>query len=94
MSTLAEVFDQENLISISKQEFRRIRQAVDSNRLLEFTRDTWKGGDRASWCIKTKPVEDGKYLLVEHFESKGDGKGIRPAYKVDTKMYQHFLNQQ
>lgn len=89
MTTLAREFSQENLISISKVEYSRIRDALKRNRLLSFSKGSWTGGDKFGWIMKTEPSNQGRYLLVEHYVSKAEG-GLALAYKVDTEMYQSF----
>lgn len=89
MTTLAREFSQINLISISKVEYRRIRDALKRNRLVSFSKGSWTGGDKFGWIMKTEPSNQGKYLLVEHYISKAGG-GLAVAYKVDNEMYQAF----
>ena len=89
MTTLAREFSQENLISISKVEYSRIRDALKRNRLLSFSKGSWTGGDKFGWIMKSEPSNQGQYLLVEHYVSKTEG-GLALAYKVDAEMYKAF----
>lgn len=91
MASLAKEFPQENLIGIDKSEYRRLRNALKQNLLLEFSKNAWISGDNAGWYMKSAeaPV---RYLLVEHYESKDVG-GLTVVYKVDKSMYDAFLQQ-
>ena len=51
MTTLAREFTQENLISISKVDYRRIRDALKRNRLLSFSIGSWTGADKFGWPV-------------------------------------------
>ncbi len=89
MTTLAREFTQENLISISKVDYRRIRDALKRNRLVSFSIGSWTGADKFGWIMKTEPTKQGRYLLVEHYISKTEG-GLAVAYKVDVEMFKAF----
>lgn len=90
MASLAREFNQVNLVPITKQEYREIRTAIDNCRLLEFSKNAWIGGNKAGWIMKTEPTPEGVYLLVEHYESKGDGTGLRVVHKADCELYETY----
>lgn len=92
MATLAQSFPQENLVIIEKAEYRGIREAIRSNLLLSFSKDTWAVGDRAGWYMKSAAGESGRYLLVEYYQEK-DGGGLEVSYKADKDMLSAFRQQ-
>jgi hypothetical protein len=86
--SLAKVYDQDNLISITKMQFSALEQRVQSNCFLKLTRDSLFFGDQAG-TLRRQP--SGRILLVSHFAQKKEaGTGLILTYKADRELWQAF----
>jgi len=86
MSELITVFNQENLIAISKMQYRRVKQRMESNSFMHIAKSDYLSGDR-----KCRVVRSGtRYLLVDHYDAVKPEGGLSIAYKVDKEIWAEF----
>lgn len=86
MSSLVTEFNQDNLIAISKMQYRRVKRRMDSNSFMHIAKNDYMSGDR-----KCRVVRAGtRYLLVDHYDAVKPEGGLSIAYKVDKDIWAEF----
>lgn len=86
MSTLVTEFNQDNLLAISKMQYRRVKQRMESNSFMHIAKSDYTAGDR-----KCRVVRSGtRYLLVDHYDAVKPEGGLSIAYKVDKDIWAEF----
>lgn len=82
----AQVFDQENLIEISRMDFlTKLKTYFSDNYHLNVVTDVYESSDAKGSYRKMGY----KYLSVSHYVPK-DGGGLKVVYKVDKDIWSHL----
>lgn len=86
MSSLVTEFNQENLIAISKMQYRRVKKRMESNSFMHIAKSDYTAGDRTCWLTRAGT----RYLLVDHYDAVKPEGGLSIAYKVDKEIWAEF----
>lgn len=86
MSNLVTEFNQDNLIAISKMQYRRVKRRMESNSFMHIARSDYTSGDQSCWLMRAGT----RYLLVDHYDAVKPEGGLSIAYKVDKEIWAEF----
>lgn len=87
MPSLAKDYNQDNLVVIKKLEYKFINEEMNKGSFGNDVKNANYKGDKSSSTVKDN---EGKILLVEHYESK-EGVGLKVVNKADKDIYEKYL---
>ena len=86
MPSLAREYNQDNLIVIKKLEYKFIEETMNKGSFGNDIKNANYKVDKASSTVKDN---EGKILLVEHYEPK-EGGGLKVVNKADKDIYEKY----